>query len=184
MICHSKSLNIGTHAPQNLTLIYRSRRSEQPKRASLNSSPPEALDSNPDCLCDQRLRSLDISFWTDVPISNEAAKRILSSYLSTEHPVVGFFDADLFVEDLIAQRDRYCSPVLVSGLFFWACVSTSAEQSYTLADFCRIASLQSRGFASPSHSLRRRGRKEVEQSMPFLRLNHCCRSVVDKSCQL
>ncbi|PWI64680.1 hypothetical protein PCL_08689 [Purpureocillium lilacinum] len=71
--------------------------------------------------CDSRLALLDISCWTALAITNELAAALLSLYLETDHPTLGFFDADLFLTDLIERRVRYCSPLLVSAVLSWAC---------------------------------------------------------------
>lgn len=71
-----------------------------------------------------RLRHIDISKWTDVPISNDLAVRVVSHYLDVDHPVLPLFDADLFLNDLVQQRSDFCSRLLVSALICWACVST------------------------------------------------------------
>jgi hypothetical protein len=71
---------------------------------------------------DGRLHQLRVDYWTRIPISNEFAARVISSYLQVDHALLGFFDADLFVADLVAQQLRYCSAVLVSSLLFYACV--------------------------------------------------------------
>lgn len=74
-------------------------------------------------LCDDRLWALDISYWSPVPIPNDLAARLLSLYLVTDHPLHSPFDADLFIEDLTHCALRFCSPLLVNSLLFWACVS-------------------------------------------------------------
>jgi len=58
-----------------------------------------------------------------VPISNEYAAFLISQYLDVDHPTLGFFDADLFVQDLVHRRLEFCSPLLVSSLLHWAVVS-------------------------------------------------------------
>ena len=78
---------------------------------------PSALN-----LCDPRLKDLDIGFWTGVEISNEHASHIISLYLQTDHPLLAPFDADAFVADLVAQREDYCSAILVNALLYWSCV--------------------------------------------------------------
>ncbi|EEY16212.1 conserved hypothetical protein [Verticillium alfalfae VaMs.102] len=60
-------------------------------------------------ICDERLHRLDMSFWTDIPLSNEFATNVISLYLRTDHPLLGMFDPDLFVSDLVGHRDVYCS---------------------------------------------------------------------------
>jgi hypothetical protein len=64
-----------------------------------------------------------MSFWTSVSISNDVAAKIISLYLETDHPLLGTFDPDLFVDDLTNCRVRHCSPLLVSAIMYWGCVS-------------------------------------------------------------
>ena len=71
---------------------------------------------------DFRLEKLHATFWTGVPIENAHAARLISHYLEIDHPLLGFFEADLFVRDLVDQRNEFCSPLLVSAVLFWACV--------------------------------------------------------------
>ncbi|KAH8662132.1 hypothetical protein BX600DRAFT_312268 [Xylariales sp. PMI_506] len=77
-------------------------------------------------LCDERLNSLKVQFWTTVPVSSTFAAKILSLYLKTDHPLLGTFDADLFVHDLVNQQQRYCSSFLVNCVLYWGCQMYSA----------------------------------------------------------
>ncbi|KAJ3942151.1 uncharacterized protein N0V96_007645 [Colletotrichum fioriniae] len=70
-----------------------------------------------------RLKDLNIAFWTVVPISNQDAAEVISLYLETDHPILGLFDADLFLNDLVNGEVRYCSSLLVNALLAFACVS-------------------------------------------------------------
>ena len=74
-------------------------------------------------LCDDRLHRVRMDYWTRVPISDDFAACILSSYLVRDHPILGLFDADLFLDDLVGRCLDFCSPLLVSALMFHACVS-------------------------------------------------------------
>ncbi|KAM4062337.1 fungal zn(2)-Cys(6) binuclear cluster domain-containing protein [Hirsutella rhossiliensis] len=74
-------------------------------------------------LCDTRLELLDISSWSQVVVTSERAAAVISLYLETDHPTLGFFDADLFLADLVSIRIRYCSPLLVSAVLSWACLA-------------------------------------------------------------
>ena len=82
----------------------------------------------PPTYCDARLAQLDISTWTTVQIPNDLAASAISLYLQTDHPVLGFFDADVFLDDLVAGRSRFCSKLLVNCLLFWAMVSNIGTQ--------------------------------------------------------
>ncbi|OLN83691.1 Nitrogen assimilation transcription factor nit-4-like protein 10 [Colletotrichum chlorophyti] len=77
---------------------------------------------------DPRLKELNIGFWTAVPISNEAAADVIALYLETDHAILGLFDADLFVDDLVNCQIRHCSPLLVSALLAFACQAYAAKQ--------------------------------------------------------
>jgi hypothetical protein len=70
-----------------------------------------------------RLSNLDITQWTNVPIASEDAARAISIYLETDHPLLGFFEPDLFIADLVNGRQEHCSSLLVNSLLYWACVS-------------------------------------------------------------
>ena len=80
--------------------------------------------------CDDRLNQLEIGLWTAVPLSNELAAAIISFYLEVDHPLLGYFDADLFLTDLIDHRLRFCSPLLVSSFLFYACVGSAHKYVY------------------------------------------------------
>lgn len=69
------------------------------------------------------LSDLQISNWTTVPVTNDFAAKALCLYLQTYHHVLGLFDAELFVHDLLNLRQEFCSTLLVNSLLFWACVS-------------------------------------------------------------
>lgn len=72
---------------------------------------------------DPRLSALNMETWTNVSITNEFAAGAISLYLETDHPVLGLFDADLFVDSLVRGSREFCSPFLVSSLLAYASVS-------------------------------------------------------------
>ncbi|KAL1867156.1 hypothetical protein VTK73DRAFT_4318 [Phialemonium thermophilum] len=94
------------------------RRTKQPYGQS-----PIAEEQEP--YCDPRLANLTISRWTQVPITNDLAARIVSHYLETDHPLLGFFDADLFIRDLVSEGTYFCTGLLVNALLAWACLGYS-----------------------------------------------------------
>jgi hypothetical protein len=77
----------------------------------------------PQPLCDARLHQLQIGYWTRIPISDDFAACVISSYLVRDHRMLGLFDADLFISDLVERRLEFCSPFLLSSLMYYACVS-------------------------------------------------------------
>ena len=94
------------------------------RRAPIDEIPSHKLDSaTGSSLCDERLGHIVISTWTKVPVTNEFAARAISLYLETDHPLLGLFDADLFLDDLVSGQINFCSPLLVNALLCWACVS-------------------------------------------------------------
>ncbi|KAK2007085.1 hypothetical protein LZ32DRAFT_542628 [Colletotrichum eremochloae] len=79
-------------------------------------------------LCDERLKDLKINYWTDVSMTDDYAARVISLYLTTDHPLLGVFDPRLFISDLVGRRHAHCSRLLVNALMYWAC------QMYTAVD--------------------------------------------------
>ncbi|KAK1979961.1 hypothetical protein LZ30DRAFT_724643 [Colletotrichum cereale] len=77
---------------------------------------------------DLRLKNLNIGFWTVVPITDQDAADIISLYLETDHSMLGLFDADLFLDDLIGKQVRYCSALLVNALLAFTCQAYAAKQ--------------------------------------------------------
>lgn len=73
--------------------------------------------------CDDRLGQLDIGYWTTVSMENQVAARVISTYLTSNHPIWGLFHADLFVRDLVAKTDDFCSSFLANAVLLYACVS-------------------------------------------------------------
>lgn len=69
--------------------------------------------------CDKRLEELKLSFWTSVSISDNVAAKVISLYLEMDHPLLGTFNPDLFVDDLTNCRLGHCSPLLVSAIMYW-----------------------------------------------------------------
>ena len=78
--------------------------------------------SDPNTYCDPHLELLAVSHWTRIPIDNALAARTISHFLQTDHPVLGFFDADLFLRDLIGQGLNFCSSFLFHSVMSLACV--------------------------------------------------------------
>ncbi|KAG6997118.1 hypothetical protein FocnCong_v015159 [Fusarium oxysporum f. sp. conglutinans] len=70
---------------------------------------------------DERLEELNISFWTSVAISSDVAAKIISLYMETDHPLLGIFEPDQFVDDLTSCRLRHCSPLLINAIMYWSC---------------------------------------------------------------
>ncbi|KAI0805335.1 hypothetical protein GGR55DRAFT_690676 [Xylaria sp. FL0064] len=102
---------------------------------------PEA-QGHPVEYCDEGLQYLQVSFWTDMKISNDFAARVISIYIKTDHPLLGLFDTRLFINDLINQRTNYCSKFLFHAVMYLGCqmYSTFDESAIQYASgFCQIA---------------------------------------------
>jgi hypothetical protein len=87
------------------------------------------------------LLQVDISFWTDLPIPNDFAIRVIALYLNNDFPVLPLFDADLFLQDLSQKRPYFCSRLLVSALLAWACVGTLNQENDSKLTDSFLASL-------------------------------------------
>lgn len=84
---------------------------------------PDAGDPDvPGVLFDERLRLLDITQWTPIPIPNSLAIGAISHYLEIDYAIIPLFDAELFIQDLVSSQHFFCSPFLVTAVLCWACV--------------------------------------------------------------
>ena len=94
---------------------------------------------------DSRLARVEIRRWTNVAITNHLAADAISLYLKIHQPWWGLLDVDLFVDDLLSGRTKFCSQLLVNALLAWACVccapayhctfaNSSGQQSYAYYD--------------------------------------------------
>ncbi|GKT92710.1 C6 zinc finger domain containing protein [Colletotrichum tofieldiae] len=101
-----------------------------PRRDSLNFT-GRVGPRNPSTLYDNRLLSVDITQWTDVPITNEFSIAVLQLYLETDYPMMPLIDVDLLLDGLLGKNE-FCSRILVSGLFAWACGYTAFEPEATV----------------------------------------------------
>jgi hypothetical protein len=93
-------------------------------------------------LCDERLWSVDLSQWSAIKITNEQAASLISLYLHISHPIIAFFDADLFIEDLVAHRGQFCSRLLVNTVLARACVSLLGRTKWGDLHSCLTDDLQ------------------------------------------
>ena len=93
---------------------------------STSSNGTPISPSDPNTYCDPRLELLTVSYWTRIPIDNALAARTISHFLQTDHPVLGFFDADLFLRDLVGQGLNFCSSFLFHSIMLLACVCLPA----------------------------------------------------------
>jgi hypothetical protein len=84
---------------------------------------------------------MEIGAWTAVPVTNSFAASIISLYLETDHPLLGFFDADLFLDALVSKERYFCSKLLVNALLSWASVSISRQPHGEIEMVARVLSV-------------------------------------------
>lgn len=94
------------------------------RHESTDGDLPENVAQQAHCYFNPQLNGLSIAFWTAVPVTNQYAASVISLYLETDHPLLGLFDSQLFVGNLVDCRLEFCSPFLVSALLSFASVSS------------------------------------------------------------
>ncbi|ETS79216.1 hypothetical protein PFICI_09069 [Pestalotiopsis fici W106-1] len=67
-------------------------------------------------LHDARLASIDITKWTAVPASNSLLLSLFEIYFIFEYPFHSVFHKDLFLDDMLSGKQRFCSPLLVNAV--------------------------------------------------------------------
>ncbi|KAL3601997.1 hypothetical protein FPOAC2_06291 [Fusarium poae] len=118
----SEPTSISPYSP----IDFSGRQPATPATSESFSTPSDTTgDSSQQSYIDHRLEGLQIWQWTSVPIPETLAEQTISFYLSNEHPLIAFFDANLFIRDLVSGGGRFCTPVLVSSLLAWSCASYS-----------------------------------------------------------
>jgi hypothetical protein len=105
-------------APGVLQLTETSTEAREPAAGSTQVT--DSLKPSP--YCDDRLDQINIRASTEVPISDGFAACVTSLYLETDHPLLGFFDDNLFLDDFVSNKPNFCSRFLVNALMSWACV--------------------------------------------------------------
>lgn len=65
----------------------------------------------------------DVHSWTSVSMPKELSAALLGLYLRVEHPLYGFFDADLLVRDLARPPIQPSSSLLLTAILLWTSVS-------------------------------------------------------------
>jgi hypothetical protein len=96
-----------------------------------------SLPREPHVYCDPRLEHLSVACWTWIPIDDLLAACALSHFLATDHPVLGFFDINLFLRDLVEQDLNFCSSFLFSSVMSLACVCPYTLQCFKTYSYQR-----------------------------------------------
>lgn len=101
---------------------------------SLDYGMARELEGSPaQTLYDPRLERVNFSNWTDISIAHSEAVQAISEYLRLDHPILGFFDVDPFLNDLSSNGTRFCSSLLVNALLGWRYVSSMDQALAPLA---------------------------------------------------
>lgn len=66
--------------------------------------------------------------WTRVISDNKLLRRLVCSYFQFPHACGSFVHKDLFLEDMVACRNDFCSPLLVNAMLSIASVRTRPSQ--------------------------------------------------------
>lgn len=69
-----------------------------------------------------RLSEVRLSYWTSVCDNDALMRDLLGTWLRCEYHFTAAFQKDLFLEDMAAQREDFCSPLLVNIVLGYACV--------------------------------------------------------------
>lgn len=73
-------------------------------------------------LVEPRLSTANVSAWTSVCDDNALMRNLLASFFRCEYQFTAAFQKDLFLEDLVAGRQDFCSSLLVNIVFGYSCV--------------------------------------------------------------
>jgi hypothetical protein len=71
---------------------------------------------------DHRLFDVKLSLWTTVCNNDILMRDLLSVWLRCEYHFTAAFQKDLFLEDMGAQREDFCSSLLVNVMLGYSCV--------------------------------------------------------------
>lgn len=74
---------------------------------------------------DTRLFDANPSMWTTVCSDDALMRDLLGVWLRCEYHFTAAFQKDLFLEDMAAQREDFCSSLLVNIVLAYSCVQSS-----------------------------------------------------------
>ena len=113
------SRQLPNHIPPELLI--------EPAPASGRSSPGSTLGDPgpglPGPYLSQLLERLDISHWTNVQVTDRSAAEAISLYFEKDHPILGIFNPELFLDSLLGPKSDFCSPFIANSLLAFASVS-------------------------------------------------------------
>ncbi|KAI0142576.1 hypothetical protein F4776DRAFT_612622 [Hypoxylon sp. NC0597] len=100
----------GIHSPQS-PMYLESLRSVMDESHKMYLVPYHTVE-----LVDPRISSMSVSSWTTVSSDNTMLRVLLQIYFVFEYPFHPFFHKDMFLEDMLVGRRRFCSPLLVNAI--------------------------------------------------------------------
>ncbi|KAM0322081.1 hypothetical protein ACHAQA_009710 [Verticillium albo-atrum] len=77
-------------------------------------------------LVDHRIERIQSSKWTSITVANSIVRKLVGVYFILQHPFYTFFQKDLFLEDMVSRKGRFCSPLLFNAVMAEACHGYSA----------------------------------------------------------
>lgn len=83
-------------------------------------------------LPDPRLGLVDFQSWTTVPVDYVEAATAISRYLEVDHEILGLFDPEPFIQDLMSHGHEFCSSLLVNALLSWTSVWPASTETAAL----------------------------------------------------
>lgn len=73
-------------------------------------------------LVEPRIDSVQASVWTSVTSDDALIQDLLRIFFVYEYPNINCFHKDLFLDDMVSVRERFCSRALVNAVLACACV--------------------------------------------------------------
>ncbi|PVH95428.1 putative C6 transcription factor [Periconia macrospinosa] len=74
---------------------------------------------------DPLLSNAKFSLWTTVCDNEVLMRNLFSTWLLCEYQFTAIFQKDLFLEDMVSQREEFCSSLLVNIILGYSCISYS-----------------------------------------------------------
>lgn len=79
-------------------------------------------------IVDARLENARCSLWTTVCSDDALMRDLLKVFFLCEYHYTAAFHKDYFLEDLVARRRDFCSPLLVNAVLAYACVREESDE--------------------------------------------------------
>lgn len=80
-------------------------------------------------LHDERISRVKAAQWTSVVIDDQLFRDLLSSYFIYHYPTYYAFQKDLFLNDMVNNKSRFCTPLLVNAVLALSCACLPRSSS-------------------------------------------------------